>query len=308
MTNTVHTQKMFFAMGTVNTITVFEEADEALSAAKNCVKELERKLSAYSRGSEISAVNRNAGISPVAVSKDTFRLIKHSVVYSQLTGGCFDITSRPLSQLWKNAMKCGELPNAKDLFKVKALVSYNGIILDSERRTVMLKKRGQQLDLGAVAKGYAADEVRKLLLTYGIKNAMINFGGTIINLGQFRRIGIQKPFSPNGKTFASLEIPDGKAVVSSGLYEQFCMIDGQLIHHIADIRTGFPSDSGLIAVTLIGDCAEELDALATAAFIMGAQQSMKLLKLRNIEALFITDKQEIYVTEKLKSELCFVKE
>ena len=84
--------------------------------------------------------------------------------------------------------------------------------------------------------------------------------------------------------------------------------DGQLIHHIADIRTGFPSDSGLIAVTLIGDCAEELDALATAAFIMGAQQSMKLLKLRNIEALFITDKQEIYVTEKLKSELCFVKE
>ena len=308
MTNTVQTQKMFFAMGTVNTITVFEEADEALSAAKERVKELDRRLSAYSHHSEISDVNSNAGISPVAVSKDTFRLIKHSVLYSQLTDGFFDVTSRPLSQLWKNTMKCGELPDRDDIFKVKSLVNYKDIILDCERRTVMLKNKGQQLDLGAVAKGYAADEVRNLLLTYGIKNAMINFGGTVINLGQTRRIGVQKPFSPNGKSFASINIPDGKAVVSSGLYEQFRIIDGQLIHHIADIQTGLPSDSGLIALTLIGNCAEELDALATAAFIMGAEQSMKLLKLRNIEALFVTDKQEIYVTEKLKNELSIVKE
>ncbi len=137
---------------------------------------------------------------------------------------------------------------------------------------------------------------------------MINFGGTVINLGQSRRIGIQKPFFSNGNIFASLNIPDGKAVVSSGLYEQFRIIDGQLIHHIADIRTGLPSDSGLIAVTIIGDCAEELDALATAAFIMGAEQSMMMLKLRNIEALFITEKQEIYVTEKLRDQLSIVKE
>ena len=308
MTGTVQTQKMFFAMGTVNTITVFEDADEALSAAKGCVKELDRKLSAYSHDSEISEINRNAGISPVEVSKDTFRLIKHSVMYSQLSGGCFDITSRPLSQLWKNTMKCGELPDEGGISRIRALVNYKDIILDSERRTVMLRHKGQQLDLGAVAKGYAADEVRNILLTYGIKNAMINFGGTVINLGQTRRIGVQKPFSPNGKSFASINIPDGKAVVSSGLYEQFRIINGQLIHHIADIQTGLPSDSGLIALTLIGNCAEELDALATAAFIMGAEQSMKLLKLRNIEALFVTDKQEIYVTEKLKNELSIVKE
>ena len=308
MTNTVQTQKMFFAMGTVNTITVYEEADEALSVAKDCVKELDRKLSAYSHDSEISTVNRMAGISPVAVSKDTFRLIKHSVMYSQLTRGCFDITSRPLSQLWKNAMKCGRLPDESDIERIRARADYRDIILDSESRTVMLKHKGQQLDLGAVAKGYAADKVWKLLLTYGVKNAMINFGGTVINLGQLRRIGIQKPFSPNGKTFASLKLSDGKAVVSSGLYEQFRIINGQLIHHIADIRTGLPSYSGLIAVTLIGNSAEELDALATAAFIMGAQQSMKLLKLRNIEALFITDKQEIYVTEKLRDELSIFKE
>lgn len=308
MTGTIQTQKMFFAMGTVNTITVFEEAEEALSAAKDCVKELDRKLSAYSHDSEISVINRNAGVSPVAVSKETFRLIKHSVMYSQLTDGCFDITSRPLSQFWKNAMKCSELPDSGSIDSVRELVNYRDIILDNASRTVMLRQKGQQLDLGAIAKGYAADEVRKLLLSYGVKNAVINFGGTVVNIGEPRNIGIQKPFSPNGQTFAGITVPDGKAVVSSGLYEQFHIIDGRLIHHIADVRTGLPSDSGLIAVTLIGDSAEELDALATAAFIMGAKQSARLLKMQNIEAVFITDKQEIYTTEKLRDELSLVKE
>lgn len=303
MTGTVQTQKIFFAMGTVNTITVFEKAYEALSAAKDCMKELDRKLSAYSHDSEISAVNRNSGIAPVAVSKDTFRIIKHSVMYSQLTNGCFDITSRPLSQLWKNAMKCGKLPTGSDISMTRELVNYKDIVLDSASRSVMLKNNGQQIDLGGIAKGYAADEVRKLLLTYGVKNAMMNFGGTIINIGEPRNIGIQKPFAANGQPFASVSIPGGKAVVSSGLYEQFRIIDSQLVHHIADIRTGFPSASGLVGVTLIGDSAEELDALATAAFIMGAEKSMELLKLRNIEALFITGDKKIYTTERLRSQL-----
>lgn len=87
MIGTVQTQKMFFAMGTVNTITVFDEADEALSAAKERVKDLDRKLSAYSHDSEIYSINSHAGIAPVAVSMDTFRLIKHSVMYSRLTDG-----------------------------------------------------------------------------------------------------------------------------------------------------------------------------------------------------------------------------
>ncbi len=111
MIDTVRTQKIFFAMGTVNTVTLFEESDEALSAAKERVKDLDRKLSAYSHDSEIYSINSCAGISPVAVSMDTFRLIKHSVMYSRLTDGLFDITSRPLSQLWKNAVKCGQLPD-----------------------------------------------------------------------------------------------------------------------------------------------------------------------------------------------------
>jgi len=303
MIGTVQTQKIFFAMGTVNTITVFEEADEALSAAKERVKDLDRKLSAYSHDSEIYAINSHAGIAPVAVSMDTFRLIKHSVMYSRLTDGLFDITSRPLSQVWKNAVKCGQLPDENTLIEAQKLVDYRDIILDYPKRTVMLKNKCQQLDLGAIAKGYAADEVRNILHTYGIENAVINFGGTVINMGQPRNIGIQKPFAPNGQSAASIKIGNGKAVVSSGLYEQFCIINGRFIHHIADIRTGKPSDSGLLGVSLVGDNAEELDALATAAFIMGAEKSIELLKHRNIEAIFITDDKKVYVTENLREKI-----
>ena len=300
MIGTVQTQKIFFAMGTVNTITVFEEADEALSAAKERVKDLDRKLSAYSHDSEIFAINSRAGIAPVAVSMDTFRLIKHSVMYSRLTDGLFDITSRPLSQLWKNVVKCGQLPDENTLKEARKLVNYRDIILDYQKRTVMLKNKGQQIDLGAIAKGYAADEVKNILHAYGIKNAVINFGGTIINMGKQRNIGIQMPFAPNGQSAASIKVENGKAVVSSGLYEQFCIINDQFIHHISDIRTGKPSDSGLIGVTLVGDYSEELDALATAAFIMGAEKSMELLKQHNIEALFITGDNKVYVTENLR--------
>lgn len=303
MIDTVRTQKIFFAMGTVNTVTLFEESDEALSAAKERVKDLDRKLSAYSHDSEIYSINSCAGISPVAVSMDTFRLIKHSVMYSRLTDGLFDITSRPLSQLWKNAVKCGQLPDESTLNEARKLVNYRDIILDYQKRTVMLKNKGQQIDLGAIAKGYAADEVRNILHAYGIENAVINFGGTVINMGQQRNIGIQKPFAPNGQSAASIKIGNGKAVVSSGLYEQFCIIDDSFIHHITDIRTGKPSDSGLLGVTLVGDNAEELDVLATAAFIMGAEKSMQLLKQRNIEALFITDDKKVYVTENLREKI-----
>ena len=117
-----------------------------------------------------------------------FRLIKHSVMYSRITDGLFDITSRPLSQLWKNVVKCGQLPDENTLKEARKLVNYKDIILDYQKRTVMLKNKGQQIDLGAIAKGYAADEVRNILHTYGIENALINFGGTVINMGQQRNI------------------------------------------------------------------------------------------------------------------------
>ena len=269
MTDTMRTQKIFFAMGTVDSVTVFEPADEALSIIKDRVLDLNRRLSAYTQDSEIATINRNAGVRPVSVSADTFLLIEHSIRYAYLTDGCFDITSRPLSQFWKDAMKSGILPDDAAIQNARSLVNHQDIVLNSAHCTVMLKHKGQHLDLGGIAKGYAADEVQCILQEYGIREAVINFGGTVINLGKPRRIGLQTPFAPNGQYFASIPVNDGQAAVSSGLYEQCRKISRKMMHHIADPRTGYPADSGVIAVTLIGQHAEELDALATSVVILG---------------------------------------
>ena len=295
-------------MGTVNSITVSEEANDALTAAKDCVTGLHHRLSAFAPDSEISAVNRNAGVAPVQVSADTFALIARSVTYSEMTGGCFDITARPLSQIWKNAVRSGMLPENREVQNARSLVNYKDIVLDHAQRTVMLRRKGQQLDLGGIAKGYAADEVRSILHEYGVQDGLINLGGTVVNLGEARTVGLQTPFAPNGQYFASLEIGDCMAAVSSGVYEQCRMVGRKRIHHIANPRTGHPSDSGLTGVTLIGHYAEELDALATAVLILAPADSIEILRQRGIGAVFVTDEQQVFVTDDLRGKLNMRKE
>lgn len=213
-------QKIFFALGTVNTITVFEDGcDRVLSMAAMRVRELHQKLSIFDQSSEIGIINQFAGEKPVAVSNDTFRLIQNACIYSKITNGYFDITTKPLNTIWKEAFKTGELPSDEIVQNTKWLTDYHDIVLNEQEKTVMLKKRGQQLDLGGIAKGYAADEAKKILLENGIANALINFGGTVINIGENRKIGIRNPFSKEEKPFAKIDIGN-KAVVTSGIYEQ----------------------------------------------------------------------------------------
>lgn len=153
-------QKIFFALGTVNTITVFEDGcDRVLSMAAMRVRELHQKLSIFDQSSEIGKINQFAGEKPVAVSDDTFRLIQNACIYSKITNGYFDITTKPLNTIWKEAFKTGELPSDEIVQNTKWLTDYHDIVLNEQEKTVMLKKRGQQLDLGGIAKGYAADEV-----------------------------------------------------------------------------------------------------------------------------------------------------
>lgn len=309
MTGTMtRTQKVFFALGTANSITAYDSsAGSAIEEAKERVLSLHSMLNAFDEKSEISRINQNAGERPVKVSDETYRLIEDSVKFSVLTDGLFDISSRPLSQLWKKTIKEGQLPKGFDIIKAAMLCDYKDIILDSDEHTVMLRKRGQQLDLGAIAKGYAADEVKRILSEYGVANAVINLGGSVINMGEMRKIGLQNPFENTGKPFAYLTLGD-KSVVSSGLYEQGTEINGKLYHHIINPKTGFPSNTEVIGVTLIGASCERLDALATVALIMKIEDAVRLLKSFNIEAVIVTKDKKILSTEGLRNDLVILKE
>ena len=298
MTGTAYmTKKIFFALGTVCTMTLYDgNIGAALQRSRDRVMEIHNRMNAFDGSSEVARINAAAGRDYVAVSEDTLLLIEHSAAFSRMTNGLYDITTRPLSALWKGSVKSGILPLPYEVENAKALCGSRDVLIDRPNRAVMLRRSGMQIDLGAIAKGYAADEIRRILAEEGVTQALINLGGTVFNLGKKRRVGIQNPFEKTGVIFAYADIGE-KAVVTSGLYEQGICLNGNYYHHIVDPRTGCPSASELMGVTLIGDCAEQLDALSTATFMMGMEKAIPLLKELNIEAIFVTKDGQIYTTD-----------
>jgi thiamine biosynthesis lipoprotein len=174
---------------------------------------------------------------------------------------------------------------------------------------VALKKTGQSLDLGGIAKGYAADEVRHILTKNGVKSAMINLGGNIVAIGRRPdgkpwQIGIQNPLQPTGIYLGVISAED-KTVVTSGCNERFFMKDGVRYHHIIDPRTGKPAQSGLLSVTAVCKNSAEADALTTALFILGQEKGLKLLKKFKAEAIFVKEDLSVFATPGLAK--CFEK-
>lgn len=299
-------KKTFRALGTVNTITASAEGGSSvLEDAEKRVLELDDRLSAFKKDSEISDINRAAGKEFVEVHPDTFHLIKESVRFAKLSKGTFDISARPIVELWGIGKKGNRIPAPREIAGVKPLINFRDILLDEKSDSVMLRRPGQALDLGGIAKGYAADEVRRILSEGGIQDAVINLGGTVIAMGTPRTIGIQDPRKETGVPMGRLRITD-LALVTSGSYEKYFAQDGVRYHHIIDPRTGFPAQSGLLGVTLIGRSAVELDALSTAVFILGVEQGLALIKEFDVQAVFITEALDIFTTSAVKDNFSLI--
>lgn len=299
-------QTTFRALGTVNTITVNGGDDSAaLQQAQQRVLQLDDRLSVFKENSEISRINQAAGRAFVEVHSDTLELIRSSLLCSKRSEGAFDLSARPMVALWGTCKKENRIPSPQEIAAVKPLVHFKDIIVDETSSRVMLRNRNQALDLGGIAKGYAADEVRRILLEHGIEDALINLGGTVIAMGAPRMIGIQHPQKATGVPMGKLLVSD-RALVTSGSYEQYFVCNGVRYHHILDPRTGFPAQSGLLGVTLIGESAMELDALSTAVFVLGIDRSLPLLEQHKIEAVFITQALDVLTTPALKGYFCLV--
>lgn len=294
-------QKMFFALGTANSILVNHEEEQeekvlsVLEIIKKRILQLDDELSVFKENSEISQIRKLAGKSLVEVSPDTYHIIKKSIGYAVCSKETFDITSHPLSELWGIGKKGDYIPSTKDIQRAKKLVNYQDILLQENPYRIGMRKKGQAIDLGGIAKGFAADWARDILIQYQITEAIINFGGTVIVLGQEKTIGIQNPESDTGKAIGSLTVKN-QAVVTSGVYERFFLKDGIRYHHILDLQTGKPSDTGIVGITVIGESAMEMDALATSVILLGIEAGMELIRKFHAEGIFITDTKEVYIT------------
>jgi thiamine biosynthesis lipoprotein len=181
------------------------------------------------------------------------------------------------------------------------LVNYRDILFDDINSSVMLKHNGQAIDLGGIAKGYAADQVRDIFLKHGINSALIDLGGNIYALGNKPdgtpwKVGIQNPFLQRGQSLGILKVKN-KSVVTSGNYEKYFIRDGKRYHHILDPRTGYPSESSIISATIISDNSLDGDGLSTGIYILGVKQALELIEtLDGIEAILVTDDKKAYVT------------
>ena len=291
-------EKTFFAMGTANSVTVYEDVPDALAECCDRMLRLHDQMSVFDPLSEVSRINSAAGAGTVCVSYDVFGLIKRCVGYSEKTEGKFDITAGPSALLWKSVIKNGSLPSPIDIRNAAALIGYHDIIIDKKSRNIGLKRKGQTVDLGGIAKGCAADEAKRILSKHGVENALVNYGGTVIVMGDVQKVGIRYPFSKD-RVFASIEVAD-RAVVTSGYYEQFIKIGGRIVHHIIDPTTGESSEPVFAGITLIGESAEELDAYSTALFTMTAEEAFKFVNANGIDAVFVTADKNIIITDGIK--------
>ncbi len=296
--------KTFFALGTINYIKIFDsEKGAAVEQAIKRVAEIENRMSAFKAESDISILSRNSGQGFRNVHPDTFQLIRKAVEFSDLSNGAFDITIRPLVELWGINKKANFIPSDFEIQKALALVDYHDIQLDSETLGARLKRPGQSLDLGGIAKGFAADEVKQILLNSGIRSGLINLGGNVVTIGKRAdglpwQIGIQNPLAPTGRYLGVLST-ENKTVVTSGSNERFFIKDGVRYHHILDPRTGKPAQNSLLSVTAICTRSTDADALTTVLFVLGPEKSAPLLSKVKAEAIFVAKDLTVTVTNGL---------
>lgn len=261
----------FFAMDTVMTLRLYEGGDEALlDEAENRVRELEKLWSVTDEGSEVCALNRDGG---AALSRSTAELLDAALELCGRTGGALDISIYPVLRAWGFTTGEYAVPDDGAIAALLPLVDYTRVGRDGACACL---PPGMEIDLGSVAKGYAGEELSRLLKENGVTSAMLDLGGNIQAVGAKPdgspwRIGIRDPEGDGN--VGVVEVAD-QAVVTSGGYERYFEEDGVRYWHILDPKTGKPARSGLSSVTVIGDDGVLCDALSTALFVMGKEKAV----------------------------------
>ena len=280
-----------FMLDTIVTLDINCDQKTLEEAFLLCEK-YENLLSKTRKNSDVYKLNNADDY--ITVSKDTVKIIKRSVYFSGLSGGLFDITICPVTNLWD--FEGTTLPDRKEIEEAIKNVNYERIKADGEK--VFLD--GTEIDLGGIAKGYIADKLLSFFKEKNVADGIINLGGNVIVFGDKEKsVGIAKPFSEN-EIVAKVKLKN-KSIVTSGTYERFIDIDGKIYHHILDPKTGYSCETDLNSATVIGDTSLDLDALSTICILLGKEKATKLIEqTENTEAVFIDKQGKLTYTKGLK--------
>ncbi len=303
-----------YFLDTTCTVSVYEinggldedEAGEAIDKAYDRCRELDKLLTNKKDTSDVGKINSADG-EWVTVGDDAITVIQAGIHYGDLSDGQFDITIGRITDLWDFHSDEPELPDADKLAEAVKHVDYHNIEIRGNR--VRLLDPEAKIDLGGIAKGYVADEMRKVLKAEGVTSAVINLGGNIATVGTKPdgsdfTIGIEKPFSDRQEIIGKTHIGEG-TVVTSGIYERQFEIDGKIYHHILSPETGYPVTTDLEAVTLVSTDTSSMDsdALSTICLMKGTKAAKQLIKTQDgIEAAFYGSDDSISTTDGMNFE------
>lgn len=299
-------------MDTLVTITVVTnsegEAEKAIDDALSTIDRFSGLINFFSDRSELAQINGDAGIRPVRVSPDTLGVIERAVFIAEKSGGAFDPTIGPETRMWDFSKKIRP-PDASIREKL-GLVNYRDILVDREKSTVFLRRKGMMLDLGGIAKGYAADMALENLKRNGITAGLVAAAGDIRAFGLKPdgtpwNIGIKNPRqnSKADELIARARLT-GKAISTSGDYERYFIEHGRRYHHLLDPKTGYPA-GGCRSVTVISDSGLYADGFSTAVFVSGPEKGMRLVTDAGVDALIIDKDGGIHTTPGLKGLVTF---
>ncbi|WP_348812539.1 FAD:protein FMN transferase [Flavobacterium maritimum] len=273
------------------------KANEYIDLAVAEVKRIENLISDWIPTTQISEVNRNAGIKPVKVDAEVFDLVGRSIKISEITSGAFDISYASMDKIWKFDGSMKAMPTEEAIKKSVAKIGYKNIILDKKEQTIFLKLEGMKLGLGGIGQGFIADKVKELLAAKGCTSGIINVSGDINAWGKQPdgkpwTVGIVNPLNKN-KIFATFPL-ENSSVETSGNYEKFVVFNGIRYSHIIDTRTGYPA-TGVASVSVFAKQTEIADALATGIFVLGVDVGLDLVnQLKGIECIIVDDKGKIH--------------
>jgi FAD:protein FMN transferase len=256
-------------------------------------KQLDRCMSDYDPDSELSVLCREAVPGrPRPVSEDLFRVLSAAEQISRASEGAFDVTVAPLTELWRKTRRRRQLPPGDQLRATLEKVGWQHVRLNPHRQTVDLQVKGMKLDLGGIAKGYAADEALAAMAAVGITRALIDAGGDVVAgdppPGQSAwQIGIAPLEDPRGRPDRFLNLANA-AVATSGDASQHVEIDGVRYSHIVDPRSGMGLTT-LSSVTVLAPDGMTADALASAVSVLGPQRGIELIEtIDGAEAYVVT--------------------
>jgi thiamine biosynthesis lipoprotein len=261
-------------------------ARAASRSAMDRIAALDATMSDYRDTSELNRVCAEASRKPIRISEDLFRVFSMAERFSELTGGAFDVTAGPLVRLWRRARRTGELPDSGRLTAARQSTGYRLLRLDQASRTVTLGQDGMRIDLGGIAKGYAADRALEDLRRFQITSALVAAGGDIAAGSpppgkEGWRVGV----SGGGREAICTLLLKNRAISTSGDMWQYVELDGARYSHIVDPRTG-QALTGRRSATVVASDSASADALATAVCVLGATRGLQLVDSIGAAALF----------------------